>query len=89
MLEYPNTLCLSGVVICTDVGPTLTRDKTNLINDQQMIIMSSPIAHNTESYYLDQNIAPARHPESVKNLYKKTTNFVKVEHNVAYVKKAL
>ena len=36
-----------------------------------MIIMSSPIAHNTESYYLDQNIAPARHPESVKNLYKK------------------
>ena len=54
-----------------------------------MIIMSSPIAHKTESYYLNQNIAPTRHPESVKNLYKKTTNFVNVEHNVTYVKKAL
>lgn len=53
-----------------------------------MVIMSSPIAHNTESYYLDQNIAPARHPESVKNLYKKTTNFVNVENSVAYVKKS-
>lgn len=54
-----------------------------------MVIRGSPIEHNTERYYLNQNIAPARHPKSVKNLYKKTTNFVNVEHNVAYVKKAL